>query len=244
MSVRPSETPAYDIEVEEPEHIPDLVAVTQELGSYGNILIGLDHQEGYEGRHAMRGRYEDLGDLEPGEEVFRRQDGGNTVYTDDSKYALTFGIPILPTDQKMANSYTEGLHEFINDRTDATFQRGQRDMYLGGDQIVGVSQKFGDESVVLRGYWAEDMPEIYDLMYQDGLSGEEVEAHQKAMEKSAEVMGGQGFYQTVMDEFHAEELTSTEFLEDHVENIGETAEELLQEDNMREPKVCFLERPE
>jgi lipoate-protein ligase A len=244
MSSEPSNPPAYDIKVEDPKHIPDLVNVTQELGKYNTVILGLDHQEGYEGRHAMRGRYEDLGDLEPGEEVFRRPDGGNTVYTDDSKYALNFGIPIPPVDHKKANTYTAGLHDFINERTDATLQEGQRDMYLGGDQIVGVSQRFGNESVVLRGYWAEDMPNVYDLMYKDGLSTEEVEAHQQAMQKSADVMGSQEFYQKVMDEFHADELTSTEFLEGRVEEIGKTAEELLEETNTREPKVCFLERPE
>lgn len=244
----PDEVPynplTYNIEVEEPEHIPDLVDVTQELGRYNTVIIGLDHQEGYDGRHAMRGRYEDLGNLEAGEDVFRRQDGGNTVYTDDSKYALNFGVPLQPVDHKKANTYTAGLHDFINERTDVTLQEGQRDMYLGGDQIVGASQKFGDESAVVRGYWAEEMPEIYDLMYQDGLSTEEVEAHQQAMQKSAEVMGGQEFYQKVMDEFHADELTSTEFLEGRVEDVGKTAEELLEETSNREPKVCFLERPE
>lgn len=243
MSISPSNTAAYDIEVKDPEHIPDLVNVTQELGRYGNILIGLDHQEGYEGRHAMRGRYEDLGNLETGEEVFRRPDGGNTVYTDDSKYALNFGIPIPSVDQKKANTYTIALHDFIDDRTETTFQRGQRDLYLGGDQIVGISQRFGDESVVLRSYWAEDMPNVYDLIYKDGYSAEEVDSHQHAMQKSAEVMGEQEFYETVMDEFHANELTSTEFLENRVENIGERAEQLLEEDNVRKPKICFLERP-
>ena len=241
MSIRTSDLRAYNIEVEEPEHIPDLVAVTQELGKHNTVIIGLDHQEA---RHAMRGRYEGLGDLEAGEDVFRRQDGGNTVYTDDSKYALNFGVPLQPVDHKKANTYTEGLHDFINERTDTTFQRGQRDMYMSGDQIVGTSQKFGEDSVVLRAYWAEEMLNVYDLMYKDGFSTEEVEAHQQAMQKSAEAMGGQEFYQTVMDEFHADGLTSTEFLGDHVETIGETAGRLLEEDNTREPKACFLERPE
>lgn len=242
MSIAPDNIQAYDIEVENPKHIPALVNLTQELGSYTPVMIGLDHQEGYEGRHAMRGRYEEFGDLEPGENVFRRPDGGNTVYTDDSKYALNFGLPLQPFDTKRANSYTEELHDFIDERTDVTFQRGERDLYLGGDQLFGVSQRFSDDSAVLRSYWAEEFPNVYDLMYKDGLSDEEIESHQQAMEKSADILGTQEFYQTVMDEFHADELTSTEFLRQH--NVSEeSANQLLEESGSRERKVCFLERP-
>lgn len=230
---------AYDVTVEEPEHIPALVELTQELGRYKPTLIGLDHQEGYENRHAMRGRYERFGDLEPGTEAFRRPDGGHTVYTDDSKYALTFGLPLENGDTKKANTYTEELHDFIDNRTDATFQRGERDLYLGGDQLIGVSQKFEDNSVILRGYWAEETPEVYDLMQKDGFSTQEIDAHQQAMEKSAAILGEQDFYQTVMDEFHAEELTSTELLD----SPNDAAQALLEEDGYRDRKACFLERP-
>lgn len=241
---RPSNIAAYDIEVEEPEHIPDLVNVTQELGKYRPVMIGLDHQEGYEGRHAMRGRYEGFGDLEPGVDVFRRPDGGNTVYTDDSKYALNFGFPLENSDQKKADTFTSTLHDFIDERTETTFQRGQRDLYLGDDQILGISQKFDEGSVVVRGYWAEEVSDVYDLMSQDGFSTEEIEAHQRAMRKSAEVMGEQDFYQTVMEEFQADELTSSEFLEKHTGKNGSAADTLLEEEGVRRPRACFLERPE
>ncbi|MFQ3308617.1 MAG: hypothetical protein ACI977_000860 [Candidatus Nanohaloarchaea archaeon] len=244
MSIAPDNITAYDVKVEKPEHIPELVNLTQKVGQNTPIMIGLDHQEGYEGRHAMRGRYEDFGDLEPGEEVFRRPDGGNTVYTDDSKYALTFGVPLEPSEDKMANSYAEVLHDFIDERTDLTFQRGERDLYLGGDQLVGVSQRFHYESAVLRAYWAEEMPETYNLMYKDGLSDEQVEAHQQAMQKSADVLGGQDFYQTVMEEFHADELKSGDFLSYFTSNPEKSAQELLEENGRHEAKVCFLERPE
>ncbi|QKQ98933.1 hypothetical protein GKQ38_05475 [Candidatus Nanohaloarchaea archaeon] len=235
----PAETEAYSIEVEEPAHIPDLVELTQELGSDNPALVGLDHQE--EG-HAMRGRYERFGDLEPGEEAFRRPDGGHTVFSDESKYALTFGLPLQPGDTKRADTYTQQLHDFIDDRVEECFQRGARDLYLGGDQLVGVSQKFEEDSAVLRAYWAEEEPDIYDLMYKDGFSAREVEEHREAMEKSSEVLGGQDFYQTVMDEFNAEELTSTEFLENYRSSLTEASDRLAREEGRRDRKACFLER--
>lgn len=240
MNIIPEDLHAYDVTVDEPEHIPALVQLTQDLGSYTPVIIGLDHQED---EHAMRGRYEEFGDLEPGEEVFRRPDGGHTVYTDDSKYALTFGLPMQPTDTKRANTYTDNLHDFINERTDTELQEGQRDLYLGGDQLIGVSQRLTDESTVLRGYWAEEIPEVYDLMYQDGLSEEDINAHQRAMRKSADVLGEQEFYQQIMDEFDARNVSSTDLLEDHFDSPEQVAGELLEEEGVRERKVCFLERP-
>lgn len=244
MSIAPENLVAYDVEVEDPRHIPDLVEATQQLGQYTPVLIGLDHQEGYEGRHAMRGRYEEFGELEAGENAFRRPDGGNTVYTDDSKYALNFGVPLEPVDQKKAQTLTDELHSFIDDRNDYSFQSGERDLYFGGDQIVGTSQIFGDESAVLRAYWAEEVPDVYDIMYQDGLSNDEIQSHQEAMEKSQDTMGDQDFYRKVLDEFHADELTSTEFLDKFTDEPGRKAEELLEMEGARERDVCFLTRPE
>jgi len=244
MSIAPDNLVAYDVEVDDPRHIPDLVKITQELGAYTPVLIGLDHQEDCSDRHAMRGRYEDFGGLEPGEDVFRRPDGGKTVYTDDSKYALTFGSPLEPGDQKRAESYTQALHDFIDERTHITFQRGKRDLYLGGDQIIGVSQLFGPDSAVRRAYWAEEVPDIYDIMYRDGASKEEIRTHREAMEKSAEVLGEQNFYNQVMKELRADTVNSTEFLETHVDKPGEEAERLLKEEGRREHGVCFLTRPE
>lgn len=243
MSIAPDGIAAYDVEVEEPEHIPDLVNLTQEVGQYMPVMIGLNHHEGYDGPHAMRGRYEEFGDLEPGENVFRRPDGGKTVYTDDSKYALNIGAPLEPSEDKRANSYAEELHDFIDERTDMTFQRGERDLYLGGDQLFGVSQRFQSSSAVLRAYWAQEVPEVYDLMEDDGISEEEIGDHQQAMQKSAEVLGEQNFYQKVMDEFQAQELKSGDLLEYHNSN-GKSARELLEEEGIHEAKVCFLERPE
>ncbi|WEL23847.1 hypothetical protein [Candidatus Nanohalovita haloferacivicina] len=240
MNIEPEKTEAYSINVEDAAHIPDLVALTQELGQYKPVIIGLDHQEE---PHAMRGRYESTGDLIAGEEVYRRPDGGHTVFSDDSKYALTFGLPVEPFESKNADTLTEGVHDFIDDRTDQCFQRGARDLYTGGDQIVGVSQRLKGDSAVVRAYWAEDLPEVYGLMYRDGFSDEEMNRHQRAMEKSTEILGGQDFYKTVMEEFGVEETQdSGEFLRAHGIEPGTLSEQLLEEEGKRERKACFLER--
>lgn len=239
MNIEPEKTEAYSINVADAAHIPDLVALTQELGRYKPVVIGLDHQEE---PHAMRGRYENTGSLTEGE-VYRRPDGGHTVFSDDSKYALTFGIPVEPFESKSADSLTEGLHDFIDDRADQCFQRGARDLYMRGDQIVGVSQRLKEDSAVVRAYWAEDIPEVYGLMYRDGFSNEDMALHQRAMDKSAELLGGQNFYETVMKEFGVEEThDSGEFLRAHGINPGELSEQLLQEEGKRERKACFLEK--
>ncbi len=240
MSIAPDNLAAYDVEVDDPSHIPELVELTQELGHYTPVLIGLDHQEGYEGRHAMRGRYEEFGNLEPGENAFRRPDGGNTVYTDDSKYALNFGVPLEPSEQKRAQTHTDELHDFVDERNDETFQSGERDLYLGGDQVMGTSQLFEDNSAVLRAYWAEEVPDVYDLMYQDGATQQEIENHQRAMQKAADTLGEQSFYEQVMDEFHADSLKSTELLDRFVDEPSRKAEELLKQDGSREHRICFL----
>lgn len=84
---------------------------------------------------------------------------------------------------------------------------------------------------------------MYDLMEDDGISEEEIGDHQQAMQKSADVLGEQNFYQKVMDEFQAQELKSGDLLEFHNYN-GKSARELLEEEGIHEAKVCFLERPE
>lgn len=241
MSIAPDNLNAYDVEVEEAEHIPDLVEITQELGIHSPVLIGLDHKEE---PHAMRGRYEKKASLDEGE-VLRRQDGGKTVYSDVSKCALNFGVPIDSTQTKKADTYTSEVHDFISRRLGADFDRGDRDLYIDGvkdgDQVVGASSRFKNNSAVLRAYWAEDMPKVYHLMRKDGVGPQQRSAYRAAMEQSMETMDG--FYEQVMDEFNAYEISSTELIEATGKQPGVLAQELLEEEGQREPDVCFLMKP-
>jgi hypothetical protein len=240
MNIAPDNVLAYDVEVEDARHIPDLVEITQELGSYTPVIIGLDHRQE---PHAMRGRYEKLGDLKKNE-VFRRPDGGQTVYTDSSKYALNFGVNLDSGETKKADTGTTELHDFVAGRTGRNLDRGERDLYLdgvvAGDQVVGTSSRFQDDSAVLRAYWAEDIPDVYDLMYRDGFDYGEIARHRKAMERSREAL--EGLYRRTMDEFHADKLTSTELLEKMGMESGKTAAELLEEEGVRNPDACFLRK--
>ncbi|PSH01421.1 MAG: hypothetical protein BRC26_03540 [Nanohaloarchaea archaeon QH_8_44_6] len=249
-------TNVYNIEVEHPSHIPLIVEAVSRTAEEEPVAAGLNHQEEryanefpgekYEGKHVMRGVNEQLSsNLEPGMDIFKRPDSGQTVYTDDSKFCEILGIPFEDQNQKKASKltdwYLEDLQDDIEMLEEASRIRPQkRDLYSGKNQIISTATKPGEKSVTTRGYWAEEMPEVYSLMFRDGATWGEIMRHRENMKESKRVLGVNNFYEKRMDNYDTEDMTSKEFLEENLDLTDvELPYTLLEENNGIPRKICF-----
>jgi hypothetical protein len=245
----------YNIEVEHPTHIPLIVEVIGEISKEKPVIAGLDHREqeysgefpghGYDGRHAMRGGNEQISsNLEPGTNLFKRTDGGYTVYTDDTKFCEILGLPLEEQDQKKASELTDWyLGELAREiesleETDLTIE--DRDLYSGNNQIIGTATKFRENSVTTRSYWAEKIPGIYDLMAKDGATWGEMMRHRENMRESERLLGENSLYQKRIERYDSQDITSSNFLEENLdlENL-ELPYTLLEEEEGMPRKICF-----
>jgi hypothetical protein len=247
---------AYNIEVEHPTHIPLIVELIGELADDEPVIAGLDHREekyadefpgdNYDGRHAMRGVNEQLSNnLEPGRNLFKRPDGGYTVYTDDTKFCEILGLPLEERNQKKASEltdwYLEDLAreiEWIEEEADLTIE--DRDLYSNRKQIIGTATRFNEKSVTTRGYFAEQIPEIYGLMAKDGATWSDMMRHRENMRESERILGENNFYEKRMDRYDTEEISSSEFLEENLDTENLDLEYTLLEDKSgMERRICF-----
>ncbi|PSG99505.1 MAG: hypothetical protein BRC29_05305 [Nanohaloarchaea archaeon SW_7_43_1] len=223
----------YNIEVEHPSHIPLIVEAVSRIADEEPVTAGLDHQEEkyanefprekYEGKHVMRGVNEQLSsNLEPGMNIFKRPDSGQTVYTDDSKFCEILGLPIEDQNQRKASELTDlhldNLQDDIEMLEETSYIRPEgKDLYSGKNQIIDTTTKLGGESVTTRGYWAEEIPEVYHLMFRDGATWGEIMRHRENMKESKRVLGENNFYEKRMDSYDAEKINSSEFLEENLD---------------------------
>lgn len=238
----------YDIKVTNPRHIPGIVNRLTEMAKEEPVIAGLDHREGFNGRHAMIGVNEEIGNtgLVPGFNLFRRPDSGNTVYTSDSKYCQIIGGPIEDSMQKRANDFTDFVHRNMIDEiesyTDHTYNvyPSGRDLEVNGNQLVGMAASFNNGAVLGRSYWSEAIPEVYDLMRLDGTSEKQVERHQEQMHTSKEVL--EGFYTHQHRLENTENLTSDHFLQKYgePEDFNLYSKLLEDPDYGMERDICFL----
>lgn len=225
----------FNIAVEHPTHIRPIVGIVAEISKEHPVLAGLDHREqeyaseypnkNQDGRHAMRGVNEDIGDtgLEYGTSLFQRPDSGNTVYTDDTKYCEIIGLPLEKTQQKTASEltdwYLEDLGETVRElETDGYIHPQDRDLHAGNNQIIGTATKFHDSSATVRGYWAEEIPRVYELMARDGASWGEIMKHRENMRASEKILGENSFYQERIGTSETQQMTSKEFLQKYLES--------------------------